>query len=113
MPVEDESIWSVMYDTDFIYMYPKLNHDEVETLYILRRDYSLADQIRMPERQAIIAVTSERIYLTDPEAEINEENCSENAICYLEKSKIGSGELAPVKVSINVPTAAWEYSFHP
>ncbi len=105
-PVEILASCIVKMDDDFIYIFPDLFRESPEKLYILSRDYELLDQIALPKNQEMIAVTKDRIYLSDPDADPG--TTGDSAVYYLEKAQIGSHSLTLAKLPLLVPDAEWD-----
>lgn len=99
MPVEDA--WNASYDEDYIYVcsVPR-ESGKYQTLYILSRDYKLVDQIDLQPGQLMVAVTSDRIYLTDYEPNGNIFTSSLPIAYYLDKAEIGSRKLTEKPVPV-------------
>ena len=105
MPVEEKNIGLLFYTADHIYLCA-LGDGEEDTLYILSREYQVLDQISLRKTQQIISVTSDCIYLTDPDAR-SDVQWGETSILRLDKTQIGSHQMTPVKVEIKIPEKEW------
>ena len=85
-PVEGMT-WA-SYDEDFIYTGDNI---EPRSVYFLSRDYEVLDHIVLERNQTIFAMTSDRIFLSGV--------YSNSPIAfYIDKSKIGSGELEMIPI---------------
>ena len=105
MPVEVENMGSLFYTANHIYL-RALGDGEEDTLYILSREYQVLDQISLRKTQEIISVTSDCIYLTDPDAR-RDDYWGDTSILRLDKTQIGSHQMTPVKVEIKIPEKEW------
>jgi len=91
MPLED--IWWASYGADYIYAhsYPMDSGDY--KLYILSREYELLDQITLHGDQYICGEASDRAFILDHDSQYRF-----RITHYIEKSKIGSGELKLIPI---------------
>ena len=91
MPLED--IWWARYGADYIYArsYPMDSGDY--KLYILSREYELLDQITLHGDQYICGEASDRAFILDHDSRYRL-----FITHYIEKSKIGSGELTLIPI---------------
>lgn len=90
LPIERFSL--VTYDEDNIYAEANPKDPGADrVLYILSRDYELLDSVTLESDLTLAAATSDRLYFIYASG-MNPINC------YLEKSRIGSGELTLIPI---------------
>ena len=67
----------------------------------------MVDQLSLKNNECILSVTSDRIYLEDPDAEKDPVYGRDCSMLYLQKSQIGSHNLTPEKAEIIIPNVEW------
>ena len=81
------------YEEDYIYAgTPLRNNHRDQTIYFLSRDYELLDRLELTDGIGICDFTSDRIYFWD--------YYGESITHYIDKSKIGTGELELIPVKM-------------